>query len=73
MLHLQGDVSPFGLLINDCSFLINHFNPMVVHFIYRSVNEVAHLSAIVASSFADFHEWASTFDFVLDVLARENY
>lgn len=47
----------FGTIVLDCIQLLKHINPVLVEFVYRSANSVAHLLAKVTYSMSGLEEW----------------
>ncbi|XP_074383626.1 uncharacterized protein LOC141725107 [Apium graveolens] len=50
----------FGNIVMDCIHLVKHINPVLVNFVYRSLNNVAHVLAKATCSMLDVGEWYST-------------
>lgn len=59
-LHLSGGQSYFHTMVEDCKELIKHFQEVLVVFVPRSANIVAHLLATAAYSTSDYREWYAT-------------
>lgn len=47
----------FGIIVQDCVNLLKHINPVLVRFVYRSTNNVAHTLAKAAYSMSGGGEW----------------
>lgn len=47
----------FGTIVKECTQLLKHINPVLVRFIYRSANRVAHKVAKAAYSMSGIGEW----------------
>lgn len=47
----------FGTIVGDCIQLLKHINPVLVKFVYRSANSVAHELAKAAYSMSEIGEW----------------
>ncbi|XP_074377333.1 uncharacterized protein LOC141718856 [Apium graveolens] len=51
--------SYFHNIVRECVELIKHFENVLVRFVHRSTNEVAHMLARVSLSMSDLQEWDS--------------
>ena len=66
------DSSPFGGIVLDCKNLALGFISCKFSFVFRSVNQVAHRLARVASSMPSPGHWVcTTLVFLTDVLASD--
>lgn len=64
----------FGTIVTDCLELIKHIDHVLVSFVYRSVNTVAHLLPKATYSMLGSGEWYATpTDFISDVLRTDNF
>lgn len=64
--------SHFHSIVNDCVDLIKHFDEMLVRFVPRSANGVAHLLARVSRSMSGLKEWETVVpNFLLDVITYD--
>ena len=64
--------SIFDTLVEDCRELLKHFEEVLVVFVNRSANSVAHKLAQAAYSMSGPHEWLYTApDFIMCNLALE--
>lgn len=64
--------SYFGTIMNNCIELLKHINPVLVRFVYRSANNVAHELAKAAFSMSDVGEWfVNPPDFLKYVLDKD--
>lgn len=70
-IHYENDVSPAGLLVDDCRSLLHGFNQVILRFVKRSANKAAHLCARAAYSMYDLHEWDSIPAFLFHVIIHE--
>lgn len=52
--------SYFDIIAEDCSELFKHFEKVLLVFVHRSVNHVAHLVARMVCYVLGLHEWNST-------------
>lgn len=50
----------FGTIVENCLVLLKHINPVLVEFVYRSANMVAHVLAQACYSMPDLGEWTTT-------------
>ncbi|KAL8119749.1 hypothetical protein AgCh_017015 [Apium graveolens] len=65
-------VAIFGTIVDDCNQLLKHINPVLVKFVYRSANSVAHALAKASYSMSDVGEWVNApSDFISYVLERD--
>lgn len=63
----------FGTLVSDCVHLLKHIDSVLVKFVYRSANVVAHELAKAAYSTSDPGEWYTTPpSFIYHVLEVDN-
>ena len=61
--------SYFHSIVNDCVDLVKHFESVLVRFVHRSANEVAHLLARVSRSMSGLQEWEEVVpNFLSDVI-----
>ena len=59
----------FHSIVLSCVELFKHYDEVLVEFVYRSANEVAHKLARVTHSMSGIHEWADAApEFISDVL-----
>ncbi|WOH11565.1 hypothetical protein DCAR_0831054 [Daucus carota subsp. sativus] len=49
--------SYFHIIVSECVDLIKHFENVLVRFVHRSANEVAHMLARASRSTPDLQEW----------------
>ncbi|XP_017256601.1 uncharacterized protein LOC108226171 [Daucus carota subsp. sativus] len=71
-IHAGHGNSIFDTIVEDCRELIKHFQEVLVMFVLRSANNVAHSSAQAACSMSGPQEWYHTApDFILCNLAPE--
>lgn len=56
----RGGDAYFDTIVSDCKRELKHFDHVLVKFVYRSANCVAHLLAIAAHSMSDLGEWLVT-------------
>ena len=64
--------STFDTIVDDCRELTKHFEEVLIMFVPRSANSVAHLLAKGAYSMSDLQEWLVTApDFIMCNLALE--
>ena len=54
------DFSPFGLIIQDCTFILVTLRDVKVVFVKRSANSVDHTLVRAAVSMSGFHVWGYT-------------
>ena len=54
------DFSHFGLIIQDCTFILATLRDVKVVFVRRSANSVAHTLVRAAVSMSGFHVWGYT-------------
>lgn len=54
------DYSTFDYIVDDCKELVKHFEEVLIVFVPRSANNVAHLLARGAYSVSDLQEWITT-------------
>lgn len=47
----------FSTIVDDCLYLLKHINLVLVEFVYRSANTVAHVLAQASYSMSDVGEW----------------
>lgn len=65
--------SYFHSIVNDCVELSKHFESVLVQFVHRSANEVAHLLARAYHSESGLREWSTVApDFILDVIFADS-
>ena len=65
--------SPFHTIVSDCIDLFKHFRHVLVQFVHRSANEVAHVLARATHFMSDTQEWIDTApDFMLDALSFDS-
>lgn len=50
----------FGTIVGDCIQILKHINPVLVRFVYRSANSVAHALAKATYSMSEDREWVAT-------------
>lgn len=63
----------FHAIVSDCLELFKHFIDMLVQFVQRSANGVAHTLARVAHFMSDIQEWIATApEFMLDALTFDS-
>lgn len=68
----QGGETYFHTITFDCIQLLKHFDQVLVEFVYRSANCVAHELAKAAHSMSGLGEWLVTPpDFIHHVLERD--
>lgn len=68
----QGEESYFHTITSDCVQLLKHFDRVLVEFVYRSANRVAHELAKAAHSMSGPGEWFVTPpDFINHVLDND--
>ena len=48
------------MIIDDCIDVLKHFDEVLVAFVHRSANNVAHLLAKAAYSMSGLQEWVHT-------------
>lgn len=60
--------SYFHSIVDDCVAGLKHFDSMLVQFVHRSANGVAHALARVSHSMSDFQEWEHVPNFLMDVI-----
>ncbi|KAL8125864.1 hypothetical protein AgCh_013243 [Apium graveolens] len=64
--------SYFHSIVSDCVELFNHFDDVIVQFVHRSANAVAHLLARVSRSMSDLREWEDVVpNFLSDVISYD--
>lgn len=62
----------FGTIVGDCIQLLKHINPVLVKFVYRSANRVAHAMEKASYSMSDVEEWGVTPpEFIMPVLQED--
>lgn len=62
----------FRTLVGDCIQMLKHVNPLLVKFIYRSANKVAHALAQATYFMSGEREWFLTPpEFISSVLERD--
>ena len=67
-------LSYFDTIAEDCNELLKHFDEVLLVFIHRSANQVAHLLARAACSMSGLQEWnVSAPDFITCNLMLEEY
>ena len=59
--------SPFHTIVSDCIDLFKHFRHVLVQFVHKFTDEVAHVLARAIHFMSNTHEWIGT-DFMLDAL-----
>ncbi|XP_074333967.1 uncharacterized protein LOC141671586 [Apium graveolens] len=65
--------SYFHIIVRECLELIKHFENMLVQFVHRYANEVAHMLARVSRSMSDLQEWDVVApSFLSDVLSYDS-
>lgn len=57
--HGSAGYSYFDSIVEDCKELVKHFKKVLVVFVHRSANNVAHLLAKAAYSVSGCQEWYS--------------
>lgn len=68
----EGGRSYFHTLVDDCRDILKHFEKVLIMFVSRSANTVAHLLAKVTYSMTDCREWLDTApDFIICTIADE--
>ncbi|XP_074355726.1 uncharacterized protein LOC141695374 [Apium graveolens] len=68
----EGGQSYFHTIVDDCKDIIKHFDEVLVTFVPRSANMVAHLLAKATYSMSGLQEWVSTApDFIICNIASE--
>lgn len=63
--------SYFHSIVSSCVELFNHFEDVIVRFVHRSANAVAHLLARVSRSMSDLQEWEHVPNFLSDVISYD--
>lgn len=62
----------FGTIVGDCIQFLKHINPVLIKFVYRSANRVAHAMAKASYSMSDVEEWgAIPPEFIMHVLQED--
>lgn len=68
----EGGLSYFHMIIDDCREILKHFDEVLVAFVPRSANTVAHLLAKATYSMSGSQEWLNTApDFIMCNIASE--
>lgn len=63
----------FHTIVSDCVELVKHFENVLVEFVCKSANEVAHKLARATHSMSGIHEWFNTApEFIHDVLVIDS-
>lgn len=64
--------SNFHTIVADCVEISKHFDNVLVQFMYKSANGVAHLLARASHSLPDLQEWnVNPSEFIYDVICSD--
>lgn len=63
--------SYFHTIVMDCVDFLKHFDNVLVEFVHRSVNGVAHLLARAIHSMSDLQKWNGIAQFVSDAIVSD--